>query len=185
MEYLGSVNAEGGPLICIDGPLVPQWTGISGADYDRGCALFDADPLLEGAEIGVGNGNAVLWAMGGAGTAAVFRITEEHFVIIRAWPIDPLDLNIARLIAIEPLSNEKEVGNLSVGSGILTVMWAVEDGACIELPASLASGRLNGEASIEDSGLVFEVKYKIFRCLHDTVDTAGGNGRRLHLVSNI
>jgi hypothetical protein len=56
---LGHVNAEGGPLLLIDGDLARHWNGISGSDYHRACTLFDSNPALQGSEIIVDDGQAI------------------------------------------------------------------------------------------------------------------------------
>jgi hypothetical protein len=140
MEFLGLINAEGGPLLLADGALIKQWTGISGAEYERACAVFDADASLEGSTIPLGSGAAWLWEMRGAGTAAVFRKNDEHFVLLRIWPNDPRDAGAPRTIATAPMIEGIELGSLLVETGVLAIISAVDEGNCIELPTSLLGG---------------------------------------------
>jgi hypothetical protein len=180
---LGYINAEGGPLLLIDGDLARHWNGVSGSDYHRACALFDANPALQGSEIIVDDGQAIVWEMSGPGTADVFRENESHLVVLRSWLNDPISSGAPRLIAKEPSKSMTEIGQLTVGSGILVILWATEDGGTLDLAASLASGRPVGDLSIEGAGLIFRVEKKVFRCHHDQVETAVGIGRRLHLIA--
>jgi hypothetical protein len=180
---LGYINAEGGPLLLVDGDLARHWSGVSGADYGRACALFDADPALQGSEIIVDDGQAIVWEMNGPGTAGVFRENESHLVVLRPWLNDPTSPNAPRRIAEEPIKSMTDIGQLTVGSGILVILWATEDGGTLDLAARLASGRPVGNLSIEGAGLILRVEKKVFRCLHDEVETAAGIGRRLHLIA--
>jgi hypothetical protein len=186
MNYLGYVNTEGGPLLISDVALVCHWNGIVGTDYNRACALYDADETLEGIEIEIKDGKAFLWEMRGAGTAEIFKINDNHLVIVRIWPTDPLDSSVTRLIAGEPLKEIKRLGNLTIETCALAVLWAAEDGTCIEFPANIKSesGRPIGEIMIDDSGLMLSVRCKKFTCVHDEVETAFGSGRRLHLIAS-
>ncbi len=95
MNYIGWINAEGGPLLLIDPALAPFWQGSSGTDYDRACGLFDANSGIEGTPISVGAGKGILWEMGGPGTAHVFREDETHYIVVRPWPTDPANSHCA------------------------------------------------------------------------------------------
>lgn len=183
MDYLGLINAEGGPIIVGDALVLSQWTGVEGTDYDRACALFDADPKLEGAEIKVGMGDAIVWEMEGGGTAFVFRATQFHHIVVRLWPTDPLDKEAPHVIADQPFKPTTRLGALPIESGILAILWAAEDGTTIELPTSIEAGHPTGEMALEDAGLVIRVTPKAFVCFHDRVETPVGIGRRLHLVA--
>jgi hypothetical protein len=132
----------------------------------------------------VDDGQAIVWDMSGPGTADVFRENESHLVVLRPWLKDPTSPNAPRLIAEEPIKSMAEIGQLTVGSGILVMLWATEDGGTLDLAASLACDRPVGDLSIEGAGLILRVEKKVFRCFHDQVETAAGIGRRLHLIAD-
>jgi hypothetical protein len=183
MEMIGYVNAEGGPLLVADGLLLASWKGIEGPDYDRACAIFDSDPGLEGTQIEVGSGNAIIWEMKGAGTAFVFKLSEGHFCITRVWPRDPRDSNVPRMIAERPTGQMVNLGNLRVESGNLTVLWAAEQGVGMELPAHLDAGYPPVDMSIDTAGFIVRVPQTSFACFHDQIELSSGIGRRLHLMA--
>jgi hypothetical protein len=184
MEYLGYINAEGGPLLVADGSLVSGWKGIDGADYDRACSIFDSDTELEGSEIDLEGGKGILWEMKGPGTAFAYRHGESHYVIVRLWPRDPMDLNAPDAVAQQPMERVVRIGALSIQSGILALFWAVEDGSGMKLPPGVDVGRPIGDLSIENAGLILRVPNTIISCFHDEVDSPAGIGRRLHLVAS-
>ena len=75
MLSVGHVDSEGGPLLIGATSALGAWRGVEddGADHERACRIFDRDPALEGGLIEVGDQQALLREMGGAGTAFVFR----------------------------------------------------------------------------------------------------------------
>src|SRR5439155_2136638 len=85
MENIGVVNAEGGPLLLADFRFAQSWHGAEGdsSDYQRACDALDSEPRLEGIEIPISEGRGVLWEMEGAGTADIFRMSENHIAIVR------------------------------------------------------------------------------------------------------
>jgi hypothetical protein len=184
MDYIGWINAEGGPLLLTDAALAASWQGSSGTDYERACGLFDAHPGIEGTAISVGAGMGILWEMSGPGTAHVFRDDESHYVIVRPWPTDPTNYDAPRLMAEQASTTSVEIGPLSTESRVLLILWAVEDGPLVESPQTTEPSRPTGEKAIEDSGLLVPLRRKAFRCFHDQVETSVGTGRRLHLRSD-
>jgi len=183
MDYLGYINAEGGPLLLMDSVLVPYWKGIEESDYNRACAIFDNNPEIQGAEIDIGPGRGVLWEMQGAGTADVFKHSESHICVTRIWPHDPKDSRAPQLIAEQPLRRDHHIGDLLVESGVLVILWAPENGSGIKLLPDAAVSRPTGDMAIDTAGLIVRVPRSSFSCFHDTVEVPAGVGRRLHLVS--
>jgi hypothetical protein len=109
--------------------------------------------------------------MSGAGTADLFQQSASHFILSRVWLNNPNDKNAATVIAEAPIQKSSEIGVLSLPSEMLIVIWAVEQGSCVNMAS-------------DESALVLGVGNKVFRCVHDTVETPLGAGRRLHLIAN-
>src|SRR5262249_8679555 len=164
MEYIGLVSSEGGPLLLMDASIADSWHGSEGNDYDRACNLFDATPDLEGTEIDIGKGKGILWEMGGAGTAAIFKASESHCVVVRPWLSDPSDNNALRGLAEQPLSHPIEIGELTSSGGNMVILWAAEDGSCIEPMSVPESGRVVGKMAMEESCLSVKLTKVVFRC---------------------
>ena len=182
VENIGVVNAEGGPLLLADFRFAQSWHGAEGdsSDYQRACDALDSEPRLEGIEIPISEGRGVLWEMEGAGTADIFRMSENHIAIVRVWPEDPLDTRAAETLALQPTANLLELGTLVVATGVLAILWAAENGECLRLSDAVAL-RPSGETAIQDSVLILRVQKALFRCQHDKVETPSGIARRLHL----
>src|SRR5205814_1954545 len=87
MKHVFSINAEGGPLLCLDARAATRWKGseAGSADYKNLCARFDARPELAATVLTVGEQPAVAWEMSGPGTADVFETGDGRIRIIRAW----------------------------------------------------------------------------------------------------
>lgn len=187
IKFLGHVNAEGGPLLLGDLECAARWTGAEGSedDYSRGCALFDAEPDLEGAEISVGDGTALLWEMRGAGTAWVFRGHDNTYIVARTWPHDPSDSGAPQQFASEPVRSHASLGCLNVSSGTLVVMWAAESGLNLSAAEAVVSGRPSEPPSIEDSILIVHSGITRYRCFHDNIVCSVGQARRLRLVPTV
>ncbi|MFZ0304941.1 MAG: hypothetical protein WAL75_19780 [Terracidiphilus sp.] len=183
MDLLGSVNAESGLLLVADGALLACWTGAEGPDYDRACGIFDRNTGIDGTEIDIGNGKAILWKMKGAGTASIFKLAAGRFSITRVWPHDPRDASIPRLIADRPAERMVRLGNVSVESGNLTVLWAAEKGIGMELAPNVAAGYPRADLSIDTAGFIVRVQPTSFACFHDQVEIPSGIGIRLHLFA--
>src|SRR5438105_6947018 len=99
MRHLGFVQAEGGPLVLLDTALARSWAGIAGSDYNRACDFFDSHPDAEGGIITVGPGWALVWEMGGAGTADISESQDRSVVVVRAWPSSAADKSVVKTLA--------------------------------------------------------------------------------------
>lgn len=185
MKHIGYINTEGGPLILIDAFLAPKWKGIEedGTDYKRACSLFDSNQILEGGIIPIEDSHALLWEMEGAGTADVFKKDENHFFIVRTWPVNPQDESFAESLAEMTPENLIEIGELLVPSNNLVILWATESGKCVESVEISKSGLSNDSRGIGDSGFIFPLRSHHVRCFHDKVETNRGLGRRLHIIA--
>jgi hypothetical protein len=182
MEELGIVNTEGGPLLLADFSIAQKWRGAEGdgLDYQRACALFDSNPNLEGGKITAASGQALLWEMGGPGTAAVFQLSKDHLVVVRVWPAKPTDDSLARIFAQLPTNRMVDLGQLAAPSGIVVIMWSVENGLCLQ-QADQYLRRPSKSTAVDNSVLICSTGSAVFRCQHDFLETARGSSRRLHL----
>ena len=182
MEFVGHVNAEGGPLILLDHAVATRWRGIEdgGGDYRRACQLLDRTPRVAGLPIPVGQGNGLLWDMGGPGTAMVYRHTQDHIEILRDWVDAPDGRAHTRQLAALALQAAEEVGTIVLLTEWLIVLWAPEDGLAFESFDS--AGRANGEMAFETGGLAVRAVPGEYRVWHDKVSTENGSARRCHLV---
>lgn len=175
------ISSEGGPLLIADAEVMQSWKGVDDSDYERACELFDDNPGIEGGEIGIGSGSAILWEMNGAGTAYVFTSDEGSFTIVRAWLSDPENENAINQIANETIINPVELGLLTLSSKALVVIWSAENGACVMPEDVKYGGRPSGEMAIDDSGYIFIAPYRKYRIWHDEVTNKLGLARRCHI----
>ncbi len=182
MTQVGYINAEGGPLLVMDASVALLWKGVDegGIDYKRACALFDKSPTIEGGDIPIGKTTGMVWEMKGPGTANIF--TNSHLMIIRAWLVDPTDNAAVRQLAEHPVLALSELGQLTVSTGMLAILWAAENGKCIQTSADPPSGCPTGATTFETAGLVLKVKKGNYKCQHDQVETIAGKARRFHLL---
>jgi hypothetical protein len=179
------VNSEGGPLLLVDANYGNFWSGIDGPDYDRACEFFDSHPLFPGGPISIGDGNGLLWEMSGAGTAYIFDREDNGLVIVRTWPADPSKTNIQELMVKEPTENLTRLGDLDVASGILVVLWAVENGECVKPEDLHSEGRPSGELAIDTSGAVIKLAPALYECWHDEIKNELGVARRCHFYRKV
>jgi hypothetical protein len=185
MRHLNTVNSEGGPMLLMDARAARAWRGIEadGSDYERAGKVFEETPV-PGGVLSLGEDQAIVWNMGGSGTAHVFVDTAEHLVILRAWLDNPHDLETLFEMAALPWSEAVPFATLDIPSGVLAVLWAPESGECIEDEDLdvVESKRPTGEMAIDSSGLLVSMPSGHYQCLHDEVHAARGNARRCHLL---
>lgn len=129
MKHLFSINAEGGPLLCLDARAATGWKGCEAGstDYENLCARFDAQLELPSAVLTVGEHSAVAWEMSGPGTADVFEAGEGRIRIVRAWLDEDTPEEIEQLASADAPSHV-DVGEIEIPSGSLAVLWAPESG---------------------------------------------------------
>jgi hypothetical protein len=185
MIYLESVSSEGGPLLLADANVARKWRGVEegGHDYERACDLFDKNPDLLGGMIAIGKREGLLWELQGAGSAHIFRNNENNFVVVRAWLATPDDANmLLQLAQLEP-QELTPLGILNVSTSILAILWATENGECIETLDVDDFERPSGEMSTEEAGLLLKVKGSEYKCYHDTIRIDGNSAIRCHLIA--
>jgi hypothetical protein len=182
MKHVFSINAEGGPLLCLDARAATSWKGSqSGStDYENLCARFDAQPELAATVLTIGEHSAVAWEMSGPGTADVFEAAEGRIRIVRAWPDEDTPEEIEQLASADAPSHV-DVGQIEIPSGLLAVFWAPESGEKIPLSTERDVQRVPG-TSIDDAAFVMKVPSRRFRCEHDEVRVGAALARRLTLI---
>jgi hypothetical protein len=167
----------------MDASISHLWRGAAadGNDYRRACEVFDTSPQVEGKELSIGDKAGMLWEMRGAGTADAFF--NGHLVIIRTWPADPFDKTAPLKLATEPMANRSELGELRIVTGTLLILWAAENGSCVESISIPLNGRPTGDMALNTGGLLIQMKNGLYRCFHDEIETNLGDARRLHLIA--
>lgn len=175
------ISSEGGPLLIADAEVMRSWSGVDGPDYERACEFFDHNPSIEGGDMDVGHSKGILWEMSGAGTAYIFPSAGEGYTIVRAWLSDPEDEDAIGRLASEPTNNPVELGELTLTSKSVVIIWAAENGACI-LPEDIGrEGRPSGEMAIDDAGYIFVLPQKRYQLWHDEITNNQGLARRCHI----
>lgn len=190
MDYIDSVDSEGGPFLIADGTIMRDWRGSDGdgSDYERACRTLRADPEPPGALISVGAGQALVWDPYGAGTADVFINERGDLTIIRAWLDEPAgantddELRAVTALVVLPLNEPINLGSLEITSGVLAILWSPESGECIKSLNIEESERPIGEMSSDSSGLLVRVAEGNYACLHDEFELADVSARRCHLI---
>lgn len=160
---LAHVSSEGGPLLIVDAQHLGAWQGV-GRDYDRACSTVASLNAPDGGLISVGEGEGLVWNIGGAGTAFIINPRKGFPFLFRYWSDADLGENEIESIAAEiNWSTVHEVSVLKISSGRLAVVWAVENGPGLKLPPS--EGYILGDTSTEDSGYVLTVPTGCFAAL--------------------
>jgi len=176
---IGHVSTEGGPLLVADRDDVLGWSGATGPndDYGRACELLDRVPNGAGGTMPLGAGTGLVWDMP-TGTADVWRRGADTIVISRPWVDD--DENVASYLAALPPKDPIPLGELSVRSGWIVVLWAAASGKDIaRVPP--ANGRSLG-LSVGDDALMASLAVGRYHCYHDEVADGRGSARRCWLV---
>lgn len=178
---LGHVDAEGGPLLIADAELGQLWDRVDGSDYERACDFFDSLPEKEGGSISIMHGHGLLWEMNGAGTAHIFSLQDQGFILLRSWPVDPDREDVAMLMAAEVPVDLTRLGDLHLSSGSLLILWATENGACVQAADLVEGGRPSGEMAFDTAGFIVKSKLTRFTCWYDQIENELGMARRCHV----
>lgn len=182
MNHLFSLNAEGGPLLCLDARAAAVWKGAeNGArDYAELCAKIDAQPYFSAAVIPIVGTSGVVWEMEGAGTADVFIQSDGRVEIVRAWLTEDTAEELAKLTERKPVSRV-ELGVIDIPSGVVAVLWAAESGRGMPQQMDAAFKRIVGTA-INESAFAVNVANRRFSCWDERVEIGESQARRLTLV---
>jgi hypothetical protein len=182
LNPIASINAEGGPLLLLDARAATSWRGAldESKDYENLCAVFDAQPDLQGYETVIGAQRAVAWEMVGGGTADVFQLGGGRLRVVRAWIEEDTSEELEQL-ALADATTCVAIGDIHVPFGLLAVLWAPESGEPV--PTDI-SGDLQyvEETAVNNSAVVIKVAHQHYRCWHDTVSIKTSSARRLTLI---
>lgn len=170
--HLPHVSSEGGPILVADFDALHSWRGVfhDSGDYERACETLGADTL---AEIQVGSHHAVVWDMGGPGTADIVLVSPNHISIVRIWPDGSWsdhECEQAVMSAATERFGTEELAQLSIHTGYLLALWAPEDMSGGGSPSG-ADG-VPEDLSIGDGGAYVRVpsgRYTVTACEWQTV----------------
>jgi hypothetical protein len=186
MERLGILASEGGPILLMDAAHATAWHGTNSSDYERACDLLDGPPSKRWVEIPLGSWMALLWEIGGEGIADVFRLAPDRHVIVKSWTgPDEKDREAAvRELAAMPAESPIPVGSVDLASGVLLLLYAVEDGAAITNLQGAPPVQVKGSGlAFSNSGLTLAVSPGVLRCVQDEVKSTRGSALRLHITT--
>ena len=154
---LPCVSSEGGPLLIADFEALRSWRGAfhDSGDYTRACeALGSADV----AQIQTGAHQAVVWDMGGPGTAHIVQVSPLHLSIVRLWPDaawSEEEYEQTVISAATQWFSPEERARLRIHSGYLLALWAPEDMSAGGSPAG--DSGVPDDLSIGDGGVYVKV----------------------------
>lgn len=123
------VSSEGGPVILADFEALRSWRGAfhDSGDYERACETLGDSTICE---LAVGGLRAVVWHMGGPGTADIVQVSAEHISLVRIWPDaswSEQDCTQAVTAAATERFGSEELAQVVIHSGYLLALWAPED----------------------------------------------------------
>ncbi|MBM0107693.1 hypothetical protein JM946_23360 [Steroidobacter sp. S1-65] len=142
--------------------------------------MFDAKPELEGVEIVIDAQRAVAWEMAGAGTAYVYQHGGGQLRLVRAWVEEDTSEQLEQLALLDATACVP-IGDISVPSGLLAVLWAAEPGEPVPTEISGDFESAEGTA-LNNSAVVMKVARHHYRCWHDTVSLNASRAMRLTLM---
>jgi hypothetical protein len=182
VKHLFTINAEGGPLLCVDATAGRRWRGAESpsSDYKKLCAVFDSSPELPGTVVSISACRAVAWETSGAGIADVFRGDGGAIRVVRAWLAQDTPQELEGL-AFAQATTQVQIGDIEVPSGIVALMWSPESGERIPLSLEDDFQRISGTA-VDDSAWVLKATEQRYSCYHDEVVIGEAQARRLTLV---
>ncbi len=141
---LPHVSSEGGPVLIADFEALRSWRGAfhDSGDYQRACDALGTAALTE---FHVGNHRALVWDIGGPGTADIVRVSPTHISIVRIWPDASWTEDDCERTVISSATERfgsEQLAQLSIYTGYLLALWAPEDMS--------AGGRPSGDSGIPD-----------------------------------
>ena len=164
---LPHVSSEGGPVLVADFEALRSWRGAfhGSGDYDRACRTLGAATV---AQIRVGSHEALLWDIGGPGTADIVLVSPTHISMVRIWPDASWsgeECEQAIVSAATERFGTDVLAQLSIRSGYLLALWAPEDMSLGGTPSG-AFG-VPDDLSIGDGGAYIRVPlgcYSVTAC---------------------
>jgi hypothetical protein len=126
---LPHVSSEGGPVLVADFETLRSWRGAfhESGDYETACETLGFDTV---AELPIGSHLAVVWNIGGPGTADIVIFSPEHISIVRIWPDGSWtdqECEQAVISAATERFGSEELAQITISSGYLLALWAPED----------------------------------------------------------
>jgi hypothetical protein len=181
MSHIFSLNAEGGPLLCVDAGAAARWNGAEGdaQDYGNLCAVIDAQPEFSATITPIAGLPGVVWEMQGAGTADVFVGDDGRITVVRAWLGEDANDAVEALADTEPVSR-MVLGVIDVPSGVLAVFWSVESGRTIPQHIDSRFKQIDGTA-VKGSVFVLKAATSRYTCCDELVKMRNSHARRLTL----
>lgn len=181
MNHIFSLNAEGGPLLCVDAGAAARWKGAEddAPDYANLCAAIDAQPEFSATITLLAGFPGVVWEMQGAGTADVFVGDDGRITVVRAWLSEDTNDEVGELADTEPVSR-MVLGVIDVPSGVLAVFWSVESGRTIPQHIDSRFKQIDGTA-IKGSVFALKTTTSRYTCSDELVKVRNSHARRLTL----
>jgi hypothetical protein len=118
--------------------------------------------------IEAGDCHAIVWDIGGPGTADIVQVSPAHISLVRIWPDakwSDEEIEQAVIAAASECSGSDELARLTIHSGYLLGLWAPEDLTSCS-PPSGDSG-IPDDLSIGDGGAYVKVApglYSVTAC---------------------
>jgi len=183
MDYVGTVSSEGGPFLLADGRAIRVWRGLQTRDYEKLCDDLSAAAPMWGIAVTVDGRDAVAWEPEGGCIAHMYGTSQHSLVLVRVFTSELGRADAVRDAGIRaPVGATDDIGRIDIDSGILTVLWAPESGACV-LDKDLAgtNPRPSGTVVIEGSCLLVRLEPGRYRCAADSVDVEDGTVLRCRI----
>jgi hypothetical protein len=95
--------------------------------------------------IQIGDDQAIVWDIGGPGTADIVRVSPEHLSIVRIWPDGSWSDQECEQVVISAATDRfgtEELARLTIHTGYLLALWAPED--------IVAGGSPSGDSGVPD-----------------------------------
>ncbi len=154
-------------MLLADFEALRSWRGAfhESSDYQRACETLGSDTV---AKLQIGAHRAVVWDLGGAGTADIIIVSPEHISIVRIWPDGSWtdqQCEQAVISAATERFGSDELAQIVIHSGYLLALWAPEDMSAGGLP--VAGSGVPENLSIGDGGAYVRVpsgRYSVTAC---------------------
>jgi hypothetical protein len=182
MNHLFSLNAEGGPLLCMDAGAAARWNGAEDGsrDYTDLCLVIDTQPEFSAKIMPISGVSSVVWEMQGAGIADAFVYTDGRIKIVRAWLSDGSNEEVMALADCAPVSRV-QLGVIDVSSGVLALLWAPESGRKFPQHIDGPFRRICGTA-IAGSAFAVNARKCSYSCWDERVNSGESKARILTLI---
>jgi hypothetical protein len=182
LRRLGHVSSEGGPFLILDAAWLGDWGGEDLGDYQRVCDWLDEHPDQPGYQADIGPSSGLVWELGGAGTADVFRQSDSRVVLSRPW-LKENNEDLAMEAAAAASTSKAPFGTLIVETGTVLIFWSPERGSGVEFDRdAVADGEPLVVAGMDGAGLAINLPPGRYSAWHDEVKTDRFQARRCWLL---